>query len=115
MNWRLYDACSGCECNCKTSCVTVIRVTTIVCVSQLFQAFLHALLTVYRLWKLGSDGTAKCNRKMKYAISAAIAAMELIGHHSGVSVHFAKAHDLVHILDDFQLFGSCDIYSTGQY
>lgn len=81
---------------------------------QLFQSFVHALLTVFALWKAGNDGSAYCLRQMKYAVSTAVATMELIGHHSGASVYFAKAHDLSHIIDDFKLFGSCGMHSTGE-
>ena len=51
---------------------------------------------------------------MKFALTTAIATLELIGHYSGASVYFAKAHDLYHIYDDFRLFGSCNVYSTGE-
>lgn len=83
-------------------------------VLQLFQTFLHALLGVFALWKLGNDGTPFRVRQMKFALATTIATMELIGHFSGASVYFAKAHDLYHILDDFILFGCCGIYSTGE-
>lgn len=81
---------------------------------QLFQTFVHAVLTIFALWKEGNDGTAYCLRKMRHAVSTAVATMELIGHYCGANVYFAKAHDLLHILDDFKLFGSCMMYSTGK-